>query len=113
MIIGVLFGQALLVGIVAQLYFKRVGLVWGLISLGLGFLFSIFLDQAITSNPRFVLDPEYRASFQTKGHDIAFTLMTSVPAFFLSLLAIATLPKRDLPPVTPSNHTRWDREPRF
>ncbi|MBS0233782.1 MAG: hypothetical protein JSR99_09875 [Proteobacteria bacterium] len=92
-IIGVLFGQALLVGIIAQKGYKRVGLIWGLAALALGFGLSFFVDNAIRTDPRFILDEEYRQNLMTPGHDIAFVLMTSLPAAVLTLLAVATLPK--------------------
>lgn len=94
-IFGVLVGQAVLVGIIAQRRYKRIGLLWFFFALGIGVGLSMFLDRAITSDPRYILDADYRNSLSTFGHDVAFVLLTSLPAFLLTWIALATLPSKD------------------
>jgi biotin transporter BioY len=90
---GTYVAQAIIVGVIAQRGKGRTGLVWGLAALILAVVFGYVLGNILESNPRAILDAEYRARQSDVGHFIVFILMTAGPAFLLTLGALFTMPK--------------------
>ncbi len=84
----------LIIAYIAQTKRGQIGLIWFIAALALDVLCAVFMDNAITSNPKFVLDPEYRARINSVGHQISFLLFTFVPPTIALLVAMFTLPDR-------------------
>ncbi|HEY4344716.1 MAG TPA: zinc ribbon domain-containing protein [Parvibaculum sp.] len=81
--------QIVLIGVLAQQWRGRTGVIWSAIAFGLDAIAAFFLDSAISSNPKFIVDP---GAYNTTGHDIAFVLMTASFSTVICLISIATLP---------------------
>jgi hypothetical protein len=86
--------QPILIGTIAQKAFRRTGVLWAIVAFGLSLLLGFFLDAAITSQPEWILDPEHRRRMSSTGHDIAFILMSIGISTAITLIVLATLPKR-------------------
>lgn len=91
--------QIVLIGTLAQRWKRRTGAIWALIAFSLDAVAALFLDAAIKSNPKFVVDP---SAYNTVGHDIAFVLMTASFSTIICLISIATLPNLKQPILLPA-----------
>ncbi|WP_454917306.1 zinc ribbon domain-containing protein [Xanthobacter sediminis] len=83
-----------ILGWISQTKRNQIGILWACATLALNIILSLFMDNAIRSNPRFIFDPAYRQSINTAGHDIAFFLFVVVPSTAIILIALFTLPRR-------------------
>lgn len=90
----VLIGQPILIGFVAQRYFGKVGIVWAGVALAL-MLFIIFMvDSGNQNNPRWALDPEWRA-WVTSDFQMGFTaVLAGLVSAAITLIVIYTLPAK-------------------
>lgn len=89
-----LIGQPILVGYIAQKYFKQIGLLWAVISLAL-MLFIIFMvDSGNQNNPRWHFDPEWRA-WATSDFQMGVTAtLSAIISAAITLAVVWTLPKK-------------------
>ncbi|MGB9365373.1 MAG: hypothetical protein WCE79_05095 [Xanthobacteraceae bacterium] len=95
-ILGLLILQALLIASLAQKKYRRTGILWFVIAIAINAALVTFTDSAIQSDPKWILDPEYRAKYDSTPYQIAFFLMVAVPSTAVLLLILATLPRRDV-----------------
>jgi hypothetical protein len=83
--------QPILIGMAAQMGFKRTGIAWVLIALGLDIGGLLFWEMTVRTFPLSRDDLELIRSIYGQ---IAMVLMTFVPIAILLLIVLATLPRR-------------------
>ncbi len=85
--------QPLLIAIWSQKSMNRVGIIWFLVALALDIAIAMFTEHAVTSDPKYVFDSQYRDSLNTPGHAFASFLIPVIISTFITMIIIATLPK--------------------
>lgn len=86
--------QPILMGFVAQKYFRQIGVLWWGIALALMLLVVFVVTSGQESNPRWFFDAEYRAFVNSDFQRFVMSAGAAIVSSVIVLIVLATLPKK-------------------